>query len=353
MRRPFFPFALLLTLLAIDAPLVDALAQPAPSSAASASLAPAQDEADRLFREGNELYKQKRFADAEVLFEKAFAKKPAHDIAANLGYVELYQNKLVEAAEHLAYAVRIWPPTGKDDKRQGAVERLAKVKAEIATLTIEVNVAGARVLLGEREVGTSPLTGEAFADAGHVVVRAQRDGYRDAERAIDVAKGSAQRVTLAMEAVPASMPTTTTATATATAAPTSPPRSKVPAYVIGGAGVLSVIVGGVLIGVAEEKRADVRSTAPLDSKGQPLCGQGPPAGGAAGSLCDGLRATAGSASTFGNAGIALLALGGVALAGAAAYWFWPSKPARAASPISSMAPMIAVDGGGLQWTGSF
>jgi hypothetical protein len=212
MRRRFFPFALLLGFLAVEAPLVDALAQPvqpAPSSTASASPAPAQDEADRLFREGNELYKQKRFADAEALFEKAFAKKPAHDIAANLGYVELYQNKLVEAAEHLSYAVRIWPPTGKDDKRQGAIERLAKVKAEIATLTIEVNVAGAHVTIGEREVGTSPLAGEVFADAGRVVVRVKREGYVDAERAIDVAKGSAQTVSVVLEAVPASAPTAT------------------------------------------------------------------------------------------------------------------------------------------------
>ena len=253
MRRRFFPFALLLGFLAVEAPLFDALAQPAqpaqpaPSSTASASPAPAQDDADRLFREGNELYKQKRFADAEALFEKAFAKKPAHDIAANLGYVELYQNKLVEAAEHLAYAVRIWPPTGKDDKRQGATERLAKVKAEIATLTIEVNVAGAHVTIGEREVGTSPLAGEVFADAGRVVVRVKREGYVDAERAIDVAKGSAQTVSVVLEAVPASAPTATaTASASATA---TPPRSYLPsaiAFGVGGAGLIAGIIAGAL-----------------------------------------------------------------------------------------------------------
>ncbi len=250
MQRPTLP---LLVLLASLAPALDASAQqPAAAATASAqtTASAAPDDADRLFREGNELYKQKRFADAEALFEKAFAKKPAHDIAANLGYAEMNQNKLVEAAEHLAYAVRIWPPTGKDDKRQGAADRLAKVKAEIATLTIEVNVPGARVTIGEREVGTSPVTGEVFAEAGRLVVRAKREGYVDVERSVDVAKGSAQTVTIAMVASPVSLPT---ATASATV-PVVAPRSMVPAYVIGGVGIAAAAVGASLLGGYAGKR---------------------------------------------------------------------------------------------------
>ncbi len=317
MRRPFFPFALLPALLAIEVPLVDALAQPvqpAPSSTASASPAPAQDDADRLFREGNELYKQKRFADAEALFEKAFAKKPAHDIATNLGYVELYQNKLVETAEHLSYAVRIWPPTGKDDKRQGAIERLAKVKAEVATLTIEVNVAGAHVTIGEREVGTSPIAGEVFADAGRMVVRAKREGYLDAERAIDVAKGSAQTVTLEMKAAPVNVPTATaTASATTTAAP--PTRSMVPAYVIGGVGVASLIVGGVLLGVSGARKADAEKL-----RDETVAKNGPKACATdALAVCKTQRDALNEATTLFNAGTWMLIGAGVAAAGTVLY----------------------------------
>lgn len=341
MRRRFFPFALLLGFLAVEAPLFDALAQPAqpaqpaPSSTASASPAPAQDDADRLFREGNELYKQKRFADAEALFEKAFAKKPAHDIAANLGYVELYQNKLVEAAEHLAYAVRIWPPTGKDDKRQGATERLAKVKAEIATLTIEVNVAGAHVTIGEREVGTSPLAGEVFADAGRVVVRVKREGYVDAERAIDVAKGSAQTVSVVLEAVPASAPTATaTASASATA---TPPRSLVPAYVIGGVGLLSLTVGGAFLGIAESKRGEARKLFQIPDGKCPV-GTANPQG-----ACAKIAGLSSDINGFGNAGIAFMIAGGTALAVAGTYALWPipKSPSHSARVMPLAGPHVA------------
>lgn len=249
MRRPSLLLPLL-AFLAFAAPLHVALAQPSPTGTATAAATPAPDDADRLFRDGNELYKQKRFADAEALFERAFAKKPAHDIAANLAYAEMNQGKLVEAAEHLAYAVRIWPPTGKDDKRQGAVDRLAKVKEGIATLTIEVSVPGARVLVGEREVGTSPIAGEVFAEAGHVVVRVKREGHRDAETAVDVAKGGVETVKLTMEATPVVVATAVpTASASATTTVEPPAPNRLPVYIAFGAGGAGLLLGAVAGGL--------------------------------------------------------------------------------------------------------
>ncbi len=367
MRRP-----LISTVLALAVSLPPVVhAQPAAAPQAT------QDEADRLFREANKLYKDKKYAEAEALYEQAFAKKRAHDIAANLGYAELNQRKYVEAATHIGFAVRSWPPTGKDDKKQYAVDRLAQAKAEVVTLAIEVSVGDAHVLVGEREVGLSPLGAEAFAEPGRVVVRAKRPGYRDAEQTVEGAKGSAQAVKLKMEAeappaatgsasatssatvmstatASATSTASTSATSTTSAATVPPPsRSMVPAFVMGGAALVSVALGGVFVGLAEGKRSERQSKAPKDSNGQPLCGQSAPAGAAPGSICDQLRAIAASENGLGNAGIAMFAVGGVAAAGAIGYWIWARMPATPARPTSSVVPLIAPDGGGIQWTGSF
>ena len=319
-------------------------AQPAPSSGAGAS-APATDDADRLFREANELYKQKKFAEAEAAYEKAFAKKPAHDIAANLGYAEMNQNKLVEAAEHLSYAVRIWPPTGKDDKRQGAMDRLAKVKAEIATLTIDVSVSGAHVLVGDRDVGTSPLAAEVFAEPGKIVVRAKREGYVDAERSLDAAKGSAQTVTIAMVTIPTSAPSVT-ATASATPTVEVPQRSLVPAVLLGGAAVIAAGVGIGLDVDAASRDAEAKQISQDILASKHSC-----VAGAANfdARCAALAKSTDAAQLQSLVGVGLLAGAGVLAAGAALYWLFPRpaplKVSLSVRPSTSQpAGMIGVSG---------
>ena len=334
-----------------------AAAQPVPGTAAPS---PSADEADRLFREANKLYNEKKYAEAESLYEQAFAQKRAHDIAANLGYAEMKQGKLVEAAEHLAFAVRSWPPTGKEENRRSAKEQLAKVKAEVVTFTIDVNVTDAQVLINERDIGRSPLEGEAFAPAGRVVVRAKRAGYVDAETIVETApKGSAHGVKLVLTPAPAAAPAVPTVMATASATavvPPAPPRSMVPAYVMGGVGLASLIAGGVLVGAGFAKRSDVLAQEPKDADGKPVCYQlPPPSGPDTDARCASLRATAAEGTTLANAGVVMFGVGGAAAAASVVYALWarsggPASPPKAAARL---VPVVSTESAGLVWIGAF
>jgi tetratricopeptide (TPR) repeat protein len=156
----------------------------------------ASQKADTHFREGNELYTQARFAEAEAAYEKAWSLKKAHDIAANLGYAEMRQGKTLEAVEHLAFAVRTWPPTGKEDKRQYAVERYLTLRKEVGALSVEVNRAGAEIYVDGKRVGIAPLEAEVFLEAGTRVVEAKLAGFESARKSVPVEKGSTGTVKL-------------------------------------------------------------------------------------------------------------------------------------------------------------
>lgn len=181
--------------------IVALAAAAAPASAQSAGA----EEAEAHFRRGNELYKQRRWAEAEAAYEEAFRRTRAHDIAANLGYAELRQGKHREAAEHLSFAVRSWAPTGSAEKKRYAEERLSLAKREVGALRIQVSAGGAEVLVDGARVGVSPLDAEVFVEAGAHAVEARRAGYRAARESVRVAKEEEREVALVLEAMPAGM----------------------------------------------------------------------------------------------------------------------------------------------------
>jgi hypothetical protein len=346
-----FPRSLLLASALTLVPLHQASAQPAPSSAPP--VAPPQtdiaaepdamsERAAENFREGVKLFRDKKFAQAEAAFEAAWALNKTHKTASNLGQAEMALNKHREAAEHFAFALRNAP--AGDPVRPNNEKRLAIVKAQIGTLAIKVNVDGAEVLADGKKAGDAPLADPVFVDPGKVKVRVRLEGYTSWEKELDVTAGQEVPLDVTL-AKPAPVPTATVS------AP--PPRSMLPAYVIGGVGLASLIAGGVLVGLAEGQRGDVRARMPRDQSNAPLCGQSAPAGAAPGSICNELRAAAETAKVMGNSGVAFFAIGGAAIAGAVVYWLWPAKSGAPAKASSIVVPMVGSDGGGLRWSGSF
>lgn len=149
----------------------------------------------------------------------------------------------------------------------------------------------------------------------------------------------------------AGVPPGQTLAAPAASGPPPALRSPVPGFVIGGAGVASLIAGGVLIGFAESARADLE-TGPKQANGSPLCTKAAPTGPDLSAACAGLRSLASERSVMGNAGIGFLAVGGLAVAGAAAYLLWPQ--ASVAPPYTSkLVPMVGPNNAGLLWLGAF
>jgi hypothetical protein len=240
--------------------------QPSPPAPVPAG---STEPADALFRKGNALYKQQKYAEAKDAFEQAFRLKKAHDIAANLAYTEMKLNLFRDAAEHLARAVRIWPPTGKDDKRQYAVERLALVKKEVATLSVQVSVPKAEVLVDGKSVGFAPIEEEVFVEPGERTIEARLAGYEEARQTIQAEKGAPQTVVLTLTAsapVPATTATSSVAPPPmASGAPTAPPPISVEpprgpnraVLIAGGATAGAALVAGVVFTVLASNKTDV------------------------------------------------------------------------------------------------
>jgi hypothetical protein len=286
------------------------------------------DPADVRFREGNAAYKQKRYAEAKAAYEDAFRLKQTHDIAANLGFAEVKLELWRDAATHLAFALRNWPPTGKAASRESAVQFLGVAKEKIATLTITVAV-GADVLIDGKPAGTAPLE-ELFVEPGTHTVGAKRDGYEPAEQAVQAEKGKTSAVALTLVPV-APPPPTASVSASAppplpTASATTAPPIKPPKPLIVTTGVLGAagLAAGIGFTVAANGKGATRTTL-LGKVGQSGCFQ--PAS-ASSADCTNLLNTAKSQSSLRNGAVAAYAVGGgLALVTAGLLVWTARKPA--------------------------
>jgi hypothetical protein len=283
-------------------------------TAATASAQTPADAADVHFREGNAHYKEQRWAEARSAYESAFRLKKAHDIAANLAYAEIKLGRWRDAAEHLAFAVKSWPPTGKADKREVAIERLQLARQEVGTLKIQVDVPRADVLVDGVLVGQAPLADDVFVDPGSHAVEAKRDGYVDAKQAVQAGKGSTQTVTLSLSPAPPPPPPKTV--------PSAPPPWRPPLALIIPAGVLAaggLAAGAGLTVAANSKASEVHTIQGSLEQGGAVY---PCAGAATPSSCATLRTTATSQQALSNAAFTSFMVGGAVALVAAGLGVW-------------------------------
>jgi PEGA domain len=149
------------------------------------------DRASELFDKGNALYKQSRWAEAWDI-RKSF------DLAANLGDCELQIGQNREAAEHLAYAVREFPLSGKPALRERLQQRFAEARARVGALRVRVSVPGAEVTADGHVVGVAPLAEEVFVDPGAHVLEARLGDYETGRASVEVGPGGSREVALAL-----------------------------------------------------------------------------------------------------------------------------------------------------------
>jgi PEGA domain/Tetratricopeptide repeat len=366
MRPSLLPCALSVLAISVFAGRV-ARAQPVstPDRDATAQLSEpntgSTDKADAIFRQGNDLYRLKKYVEAEAAYEEALRLKKVHDIAANLGYAEMRQGKLREAAEHLDFAVRTWPPTGKQDKRQYAVERLAIVKKEVATLTIQVAVSEAEVFVDGVSVGKTPLTGAVFVEPGSRTIEAKHSGYVDARQVLEATKGAEQTVTLALVAAPVATPmpsgpgigagagSTTGSTTAPPVTPPLPPSTRPMWPVALGAGAAAVFLGGGLAFtvVSNGHRTDSRdSQQTIDAAGR-YCGDG-----ADPTTCSTLADSISQTETFRSLAVAGFVGAGLLVVATSSYALWPTAEPKASSGLR-VVPVVAPSAAGLTMGGVF
>ncbi len=264
---------------------VPGLAPAQPSSAPSGQAAPqvadrASDvtETAKTLKLGEEAYESGRFQQSYEYFLKAWARKKTYDVASFLGACELRLNLFRDAAEHLAYALRLLPPTTPLGPEKLIRDKLASARLNVGTVRIKTNVPTATLKIDGRATDQPPTQDELYVDPGQRTFELSAHGYESAKRMIDVARGDTRELTIDLTAIrtPVALPLhkagATEGSAAGAAGEATSGRSEapahpsyVPAFVAGGATILAGGAGLVflLLSMRADDDAGVRRTAIL------------------------------------------------------------------------------------------
>jgi hypothetical protein len=164
---------LLLGAALILAPVPRASAQAAPE----APLDLENEKALQTFKEGIAAFDRRDFEAARVAFLQTFALKPSAPVVRrNLGLAEIYSGHYLEGARRLGRVIHT-TDEGTSVDRARMVESLKKAEAHLERVTVEVNVEGAEIQIGDVDLGMSPLPFAWYLEPGTYDVRVSKPGF--------------------------------------------------------------------------------------------------------------------------------------------------------------------------------
>ena len=308
--------------------------------------------ATELYKKGNELYDKGKFADAETMYRAAFELRQSFEIAGNLGDVEMIQGKPREAAEHLALALREFPPSGKPAQKDALRKRLKDAAGLIGTVKLSVSAPGAEILLDGQAIGKSPIENEVYVDRGEHTLEARLAGHEPAKETITATTGSTHDVSLTLKKVepPKPPPKPVAPVETGSEAP-----KKNIIVIIGGAMVsVAAVATGVGLTVAANSASDdaVAIRSALVARKAPFCNGYLPSDTETAAECRALRETLSDKGSYTNTAVVAYVIGGLAAAGTAVYAFWPTPKSRKSTVVRPV-PVVTGREGGLWITGTF
>ncbi len=287
-------------------------------------------EGEVLFREGRSAMQEKDYERACAKFAESQRKDPAPGTALNLGECEERRGHLVAASEAFVVAASTF---STPDKQKYASTRAEAMDRRVPRLTIRssAKTAGLSIRVGKQTVSVDT---EMRMDPGDVQVHTEAPGHRPKDLRATLREGKSLEIDIgSLDADNVVMTTKVTGQA-ATATP--PPRKssgfdlRTAGLVIGGAGVASLIVGGVTGVIALGKASTVEERC----DGGLACDQ------------EGLDA-ARSGDTFSLISTMTFIAGGVAVVGGGALFFLNPRSKLSVNPTASH------DSGGLTFRGVF
>ena len=164
------------------------LAAPPEPGVVPAPTAPPDDKGAELKRQGDKAMDSLQYEEAIAKYTAAFAASGDPAVLYNRGRVYQARSEFPEALADIERFQREASPA-----LRGRVQQLGELvvglRAKVTTLSIKSNVAGARVLVRERQVGTTPLAGPLKLNAGRAAVEVILEGYYPFRRDLDLAGG--------------------------------------------------------------------------------------------------------------------------------------------------------------------
>jgi hypothetical protein len=151
-------------------------------------------EVEQLIAKANELRQQGNPWQALSFYQKAYELEHTPRTAGQLGVGELAAGYPVEAAEHLAIALRSPKHPWVAKYKTVLEETLTKARARIGEIAIEGKLDGATVTINGHEIGKLPLASNVNVPAGTVEIVVHSEGYADFTRTIEVPGGGQEHV---------------------------------------------------------------------------------------------------------------------------------------------------------------
>lgn len=159
----------------------------------------AEDPAAALKRRGDEAMDALRYDEAIDLYTRAYEASGMPAALYNRGRVHQARGEYVKALEDIDRFAREATPELR--ARVPDLEAIrSELRSHIATVSISVNVTGARILVRSVEMGTAPLAEPLRVDGGKANVQVVAEGYRPHVEDVELPGG--RETTLAVTLVP-------------------------------------------------------------------------------------------------------------------------------------------------------
>jgi serine/threonine protein kinase len=224
-----------------------------------------EEGAEPLVRQGLELRREHRDAEALAVFRRAYDRVPTPRVKAQVALAEQALGQWLAAETDLRTALDTSGDAWIAHNREALVQALDFVSRHLAWLSVASNVQGARVFIDGASVGAVPMPSPARVTLGEMHVRVEAEGYVTSERVVNVRSNEATTELVVLQAEPRP-PSVSPPAASPPAAPPAalhaatlrPRTSTVPwsAIALGIAGVAGVAVGaGYGIDVLTNKAA--------------------------------------------------------------------------------------------------
>jgi hypothetical protein len=304
---------------------------------------------DRLYQQGLMANRAGKLVEAEQAYRSALALRKSHDIAANLGLVELKLGKHRDAAEHLAFALRHSPPSDGESIRTKIRQRLDEAMASVGTLRVKAGVPGAEIVIDGTVVGTEPLEGEVFVEPGAHTIEARLVGYKGAPQAVTVAKGQSVDVALTLVKSASTVEGSGTAGGPGGGKPVvvdGPNKGLIIAGIASSVAAAGAGIGFAVVSNGKGSTADER----LETLRQ-QAGNRSPCRAVQTMACEEVRGLIVDRDLFGNLAAWSFLISGAVGAGTAIYLLTAAEPGATRS--ITVAPAVTYDAAGLMLTGAW
>lgn len=185
-RLAAFASAALLSQIAVLSTPAVVYAQPAPN--AKASLADAE-----------KAVRAKDWATAAKLFDAANKATPSSEALEGFANASYQGGQFGEAFNAYTEWLEKYGPKAPGAKKTAAQTKLKDLESKTGLVAVQVNEAGATVLIDDRQVGVSPIPA-ARVSAGPRKIKVTKDGFLTAERDATVTAGQTATVQLTLTA---------------------------------------------------------------------------------------------------------------------------------------------------------